>query len=110
MRLIDADAFDRSLAAREFDDALHNASDENRTFEAETLYYSTQSFRDVMAHQPTVDAVPKWQVDQIVSWMRDQVAMFERLEKANRLRSELYDEMLAYKAVLKRFDNILNRK
>ena len=110
MRLIDADAFDRSLAAREFDDALLHASDENRTFEAETLYYSTQSFRDVMALQPTVEAVPKWQVDHVVSWLRDHVAIFERLEKANRLTSDLHAEMLAYNAVLKKFDSILKNK
>ena len=57
-RLIDADAFDRRLAAAEFDAALNNADDENRPVREQALYYSTQSFRDVMRYQPTIDAIP----------------------------------------------------
>ena len=64
MRLIDADRFDRRLAAAEFDAALLEADDRDEPFEHQAMYYSTQSFRDVMKYQPTVDAVPvvhaKW--------------------------------------------------
>ena len=58
MRLIDADAFDRALADAEFTAALNEAADQDSPFEQKTMYYSTQSFRDVMAYRPTVDAMP----------------------------------------------------
>ena len=65
MRLIDADAFDRDLCDAKFSASLNRAYDENRAFEDEEMWYSTQSFRDVMKYRPTVDAVPvvhgKWQ-------------------------------------------------
>lgn len=63
MRLIDADAFDRQLANAEFTAALNHADDNDRPFEHEAMYYSTQSFRDVMSHQATVDAIP-------VEWLK----------------------------------------
>ena len=63
-RLIDADAFDRRLANAEFMAALNHADDNDKPFEHEAMYYSTQSFRDVMSHQPTVDAIP-------VEWLMD---------------------------------------
>lgn len=67
-RLIDADAFDRRLAAAEFDAALNNADDENRPFREQAMYYSTQSFRDVMQHQPTIDAIPaEWLKELLLS-------------------------------------------
>ena len=63
-RLIDADAFDRRLANAEFMAALNHADDNDKPFEHEAMYYSTQSFRDVMSHQPTVDAIPvEWLVN-----------------------------------------------
>lgn len=65
MRLIDADAFDRRLANAEFAAALNNADDNDRPFEHEAMYYSTQSFRDVMSHQPTIDAIP-------MEWLEEQ--------------------------------------
>ena len=64
MRLIDADAFDRRLANAEFTAALNHADDNDRPFEHEAMYYSTQSFRDVMSYQPTVDAIP-------LEWLRN---------------------------------------
>ena len=64
MRLIDADAFDRALCNHEFTAALNEAADAGTAFEDKKMYYSTQSFRDVMKHRPTIDAVPvvhgKW--------------------------------------------------
>ena len=65
MRLIDADAFDRALCNHEFTAALNEAADAGTAFEDRKMYYSTQSFRDVMKHRPTIDAVPvvhgKWE-------------------------------------------------
>ena len=65
MRLIDADAFDRVLCNHEFTAALNEAADAGTAFEDKKMYYSTQSFRDVMKHRPTIDAVPvvhgKWE-------------------------------------------------
>ena len=70
MRLIDADEFDRRLAAAEFNAALNNADDESRPFREQTMYYSTQSFRDVMSCRPTVDAIP-------VEWLKDAAGRYE---------------------------------
>lgn len=64
MRLIDADAFDRWLTSAEFYAALNKADDDNRAFENQTMLYSTQSFRDVMANRPTIYAIPvEWIVN-----------------------------------------------
>lgn len=64
MRLIDADAFDRALCNAKFSAALNEAYDADRSFEDQEMYYSTQSFRDVMRYRPTIDAAPvihgKW--------------------------------------------------
>lgn len=65
MRLIDADEFDRELAAAEFHAALNNADDEDRSFREQTMYYSTQSFRSVMSCRPTVDAIPVWRLEMV---------------------------------------------
>lgn len=65
MRLIDADAFDRDLCNAKFSAALNHAYDADSSFEDQEMYYSTQSFRDVMKYRPTIDAKPvihaKWQ-------------------------------------------------
>ena len=58
MRLIDADEFDRALVNHEFTAALNEAADNDRAFEEQTMYYSTQSFRDVMKYRPTINAIP----------------------------------------------------
>lgn len=58
MRLIDADAFDRDLCNHKFTAALNEAADAGTAFEDKEMYYSTQSFRDVMKYRPTIDAVP----------------------------------------------------
>lgn len=74
MRLIDADAFDRALAAHEFDAALMEADDHDQPYEHIAMYYSTQSFRDVMRCQPTINAVPvvhgRWikEADRVNHW------------------------------------------
>jgi len=59
MRLIDADGFDRRLVNSEFSAALDEADDRDKPFEHIAMYYSTQSFRDVMKHIPTIEAIPK---------------------------------------------------
>ena len=70
-RLIDADAFDRRLAAAEFDAALNNADDESRPFREQTTYYSTDSFRAVMSYQPTIDAIPvEWIENMLKEWQK----------------------------------------
>lgn len=74
MRLIDADAFDRRLAAAEFDAALNNADDENRPFRKQAMYYSTESFRDVMSYQPTVEAIS-------AAWLEEQRQGMEDAEQ-----------------------------
>ena len=66
MRLIDADAFDRALCNHEFTAALNEAADAGTAFEDKKMYYSTQSFRDVMKHRPTIDAVP---LDKLCEWL-----------------------------------------
>lgn len=58
MRLIDADAFDRDLCNHRFTAALNEAADAGTAFEDREMYYSTQSFRDVMKYRPTIEAVP----------------------------------------------------
>lgn len=58
MRLIDADAFDRDLCNHKFTAALNEAADAGTAFEDKEMYYSTQSFRDVMKYRPTIEAVP----------------------------------------------------
>ena len=58
MRLIDADAFDRDLCNHKFTAALNEAYDAGTAFKDREMYYSTQSFRDVMKYRPTIDAVP----------------------------------------------------
>ena len=55
MRPIDADAFDRALAAGEFNAALAEADENDRPFKDVAMYYSTKSFRDVMKHRPTIE-------------------------------------------------------
>lgn len=57
MRLIDADAFDRDLCNKKFTAALNEAADAGTAFKDREMYYSTQSFRDVMKYRPTIDAV-----------------------------------------------------
>lgn len=66
MRLIDADEFDRWLADYEFSAALLRAYDEDKSFKQETMYYSTQSFRDVMQYQPTLKVIP-------VEWIKQKM-------------------------------------
>ena len=66
MRLIDADAFDRALANAEFTAALNEAADAGTAFEDKEMYYSTQSFRDVMKYRPTIEAVP---IKAISAWL-----------------------------------------
>lgn len=66
MRLIDADAFDRDLCNAKFSAALNEAYDADRSFEDQEMYYSTQSFRDVMKYRPTIDAVP---IDQLFKFL-----------------------------------------
>jgi len=64
MRPIDADAFDRDLCNARFVSALNEAYDADTSFEDREMYYSTQSFRDVMRYRPTLDVRPvvhaKW--------------------------------------------------
>lgn len=68
MRLIDADAFDRRLANAEFSAALNEANDNDRPFEHQAMYYSTQSFRDTMKYQPTIEAIT---IRQLEEWEKD---------------------------------------
>ena len=65
-RLIDADAFDRDLCNHKFTAALNEAADAGTAFEDKEMYYSTQSFRDVMKYRPTIDAVP---IKAISAWL-----------------------------------------
>lgn len=58
MRLIDADAFDRFIASHEFSAAMNDAYDKDGPFEADSMYYSADSFRAMMKYRPTIDAVP----------------------------------------------------
>ena len=58
MRPIDADAFDRDLCNARFTAALNEAYDGDTSFEDREMYYSTQSFRDVMRYRPTLDVRP----------------------------------------------------
>lgn len=53
-----SDTFDRALCNHEFTAALNEAADAGTAFEDKKMCYSTQSFRDVMKHRPTIDAVP----------------------------------------------------
>lgn len=66
MRLIDADAFDRDLCNHKFTAALNEAADAGTAFEDKEMYYSTQSFRDVMKYRPTIEAVP---IKAISAWL-----------------------------------------
>ena len=66
MRLIDADAFDRDLCNHRFTAALNEAADAGTAFEDKEMYYSTQSFRDVMKYRPTIEAVP---IKAISAWL-----------------------------------------
>ena len=72
MRLIDADAFDRDLCNHKFTAALNEAADAGTAFEDKEMYYSTQSFRDVMKYRPTIDAVPVvhgyWELNHEKEW------------------------------------------
>ena len=88
MRLIDADAFDRRLANAQFIAALNNADDNDRPFEHEAMYYSTQSFRDVMSHQPTVDAIP-------VEWLEEKLEQ-KRHQQYGRLGVAAITKVLMY--------------
>lgn len=72
MRLIDADAFDRALCNHRFTAALNEAAEAGTAFEDRELYYSTQSFRDVMKYRPTIEAVP---LDKLCEWLERYATM-----------------------------------
>ena len=69
MRLIDADAFDRALCNAKFLAALNHAYDADSSFEDQEMYYSTQSFRDVMKYRPTIDAIPIDQLSKLLAYL-----------------------------------------
>lgn len=73
MRLIDADAFDRDLCNHKFTAALNEAADAGTAFEDKEMYYSTQSFRDVMKYRPTIEAVP---LDKLCDWLAEKAVFF----------------------------------
>ena len=108
MRLIDADAFDRSLASREFSSAMLEAQENDTSYEHKPLLYSTDSFRDVMKNRPTVDAVPEKKVRMMMAWLKNRIDMIERLDNIHRATIAQQAEYLAYHAALKQFQTILD--
>ena len=107
MRLIDADAFDRDLASREFACAMLEAHERDTAFEHIDTLYSTQSFRDVMKRRPTIEAVRKEKVDAMLSWLKEMVGIYSRLDDVHRASIAQQANNLAYNCALKKFEEIL---